>query len=26
VTTTYDPVINGGVTDKMLVFDPPKPK
>jgi outer membrane lipoprotein-sorting protein len=25
-TTTYDPVINGEITDKMLEFDPPKQK
>ena len=24
VTTTYDPVIDGEITDKMLEFDPPK--
>lgn len=25
-TTTYDPVINGEIADKMLAFDPPKQK
>jgi hypothetical protein len=25
-TTTYDPVIDGEITDKMLEFDPPKQK
>jgi len=26
ITTTYDPLIDGEITDKMLEFDPPKQK